>query len=32
MSKENEASKFIEPEYDQDASQKTWDECYKRII
>ncbi len=31
MVKENKTSKYFEPEYDQDASQNTWDECYKKI-
>lgn len=31
MVKEKETSKHFEPEYDQDASQETWNECYKKI-
>lgn len=31
MSKENEALKSDEVEYDPDASQETWNECYKKI-
>jgi len=31
MSKENEALKSGEVEYDPDASQETWNECYKKI-
>ena len=30
MSKKNETSKIVEPEYEPDASQNTWDECYKK--
>lgn len=31
MAKENETSKYVEPEYDPDAKQTTWDEWYKII-
>lgn len=31
MTKESESLKFVEAEYDPDASQETWDECYKKI-
>ena len=31
MSKENKTSKVVEAKYDPDASQETWNECYKKI-
>lgn len=30
MSKENKTSKVVEAKYDPDASQETWNECYKK--